>query len=369
MSQFRSGGNSLSRRPGSSKQLGFETLEDRQLMAGNVTAVVNAGRLDITGDASANSITINFLTATNRYQIIGNTAGGSNTTINGVDANQAGNEQFINVSQLTRGVVIRMNAGDDVVNFASGGITETRVPQSMDVLLGDGNDTFTAGRVGNQAGGADPIASTFIVQRFLTIVGGGGNDTIDVTNAQIGRDLHIDGDTGSGFATSDGNDTIRMATTFTPSGGTEQTFPVSVGGDVRIRGGGGNDLVQFTNLNVGDDMRIEDAAGALTLTLTNVNVNDALTISKSGGVDTITLQNISSKSLTMDTGSGNDVVTIRESDFRRVNINLGAGRDTLTIGTTDVSQFTVLDGDRDRGVLTLEAGNQLRGLVRRKFQS
>ncbi len=48
----------------------WRELEDRSLMAGNVTANVQSGVLVITGDTADNAITLNWVQATNTFQVL-----------------------------------------------------------------------------------------------------------------------------------------------------------------------------------------------------------------------------------------------------------------------------------------------------------
>src|SRR5262245_61665314 len=67
----------------SGRRLRFESLEDRTLMAGNVTAAVVNGTLQITGDKSANVIQIQQGTGNGiRLVGIGTTINGSSLAVN-----------------------------------------------------------------------------------------------------------------------------------------------------------------------------------------------------------------------------------------------------------------------------------------------
>ena len=73
------------------KAIAFEQLESRELMAGNVVASVQGNMLLLWGDGEANGVTLTYNAGSKKYQVTGKDAGGSPTTINGLDTAQAGN--------------------------------------------------------------------------------------------------------------------------------------------------------------------------------------------------------------------------------------------------------------------------------------
>src|ERR1700759_4770088 len=102
----------------------FETLENRSMLAGNVTASVAAGNLTITGDNSANIITVTEL-ANNQWQIIG-----AATKVNG--------KTQITTAPATGTVTINMNGGNDVLV-----VHDANVGGHLTILMGAGNDATT----------------------------------------------------------------------------------------------------------------------------------------------------------------------------------------------------------------------------------
>ena len=99
-------------------------------MAGNVTAVVTNQALIITGDASANGITIDFNLTNHTFQVIGGTQGGSNTTVNGLDTSVVANAQiFSNVTSIH----VALNAGDDSLVIGSATSTSFAVDHGMEI--------------------------------------------------------------------------------------------------------------------------------------------------------------------------------------------------------------------------------------------
>src|SRR5882672_7896693 len=85
--------------------LGLEQLERREVLAGNVAAVVRGGDLVVTGDNLGNDITIT------RSGASGITITGNGTTVNGQAA--------VTLSNFRRNVNVDLNGGDDSVMFQS----------------------------------------------------------------------------------------------------------------------------------------------------------------------------------------------------------------------------------------------------------
>src|SRR5690348_6679077 len=105
---------------------GFERLENRALLAGNVTAAVVAGTLNLTGDASGNALLV-VQTASNTWRVQG-----LGTTING------GNTAFLasGVTDITADLM----DGNNFIRVAGGSLSG-----SLSLTAGTGNDSIQVG--------------------------------------------------------------------------------------------------------------------------------------------------------------------------------------------------------------------------------
>ncbi len=348
-------------------RLSVEKLEDRSLMAGNVTAVVTGGLLVITGDTADNGVTIDYNQTTNAYSVIGTTPTGSTaTTINSLDTSVVANAQIF--TTVTKGIRIAMNAGNDNVAFGSVTSTSFVVDGFVDIDMGAGNDTLTIGRNGNAVGGVAPLENEVNIGASLAIKLGAGNDTLDITNTTITRDLVVHGDVNKPInLASDGNDTIRFPTTFTPVGGSLTVFPVIIGKKATILLGGGVDIFNGANVTANAGLFVQDLAGNLTFDLVDSRIGGELKLSKSGGAaNNIELRNVVGGTVRLNTGNGLDTIAIRDSIFERMYLATAAGVDQITIGNTRVRKLGIIDGGRNNANLTQEAGNNLRGVVKRR---
>jgi len=133
--------------------LRLESLNDRTVPS--VTVVQDGGTLTVTGDAHANDVQIHD----------DGTAAGLTVTVDGVD-------QVLSGADVTN-VVIKTQSGWDTVSYT---LTNDYVgtTRTVDVWLGNGNDTFTA-----DLGHAIDAASSLTLQ----VHGGNGKDDLSVTGA------------------------------------------------------------------------------------------------------------------------------------------------------------------------------------------
>jgi hypothetical protein len=109
LSQFNSRRRlrSSTRRNIRDRRRSFESLESRQVMAGNITAVIDAGgNLVITGDDLENGL---YITQSEQgeFQILGLEANGAATTING-------STELITLKNVTGSITIKTGIGNDI---------------------------------------------------------------------------------------------------------------------------------------------------------------------------------------------------------------------------------------------------------------
>jgi len=191
-----------------------------------------------------------------------------------------------------------------------------------------------------------------------------GNDTIDITNTTVAKNMTIYADPRATSA-ADGTDTVRFPTTFTPAGGTLTTFPVTVSGKTAISLGAGADTFDALNLISKNGMHVEDQEGNLTFDFVNSRVGGEFNLNKSGGTaNDIEIRNLNAGTLRLRTGNGVDTIAIRDSIFAKLYIETAAATDQITIGNTRVTKLGIIDGARSKARLIQEAGNVLRNVAR-----
>ena len=150
------------------KKLRVESLENRTVLTGNVTAVVSHGSLVVTGDAADNGITITQVDS-DSFQI----AGDASTTINGQSLGTP-----VVLDGIAKNVLVDMKSGNDSV--------------SLDGL------SIQRNLVVNGGSGNDEIALTDVFVRLNTVLrGGAGNDDISANQVDTGATLLIDAGKGN----------------------------------------------------------------------------------------------------------------------------------------------------------------------------
>src|SRR5689334_6461121 len=139
----------------------FESLENRQMMAGDVVASVHAGTLFIKGDQYNNGITITAGALPNQVIITGTNIAGVGTNVNGLLNTP------VAINNVTKDIRINMKAGNDTVT-----VNNLNVFGSMKVNMGAGVDTFN-------------LVNGSVICGDLKVVTGGSADTITVTDSTV----------------------------------------------------------------------------------------------------------------------------------------------------------------------------------------
>lgn len=231
LTKFFSGSRSAkpSRRKAPSRRLGVESLEKRQVMAGNVTVGWADNVLQITGDSQDNKVIVREA-APGRIEVLGV----NNTRVNG-------SSYPIRFDKAMGGMLnIVMNGGNDTVWIGqnTGHPSEFK---SLNVIMGAGKDTvfvdntiasggipsrFNLGAVHEN----DTDRISFDRSRFVaaTVATGGGDDFVYSTNSTIGDCV---------ISTGNGNDTVGFGMN-------------SVSTDMRVYLDGGHDSLNFSQFRV-----------------------------------------------------------------------------------------------------------------------
>jgi hypothetical protein len=296
-----------------------ESLEGRWLMAGNVTATLNNGRLSIIGDAAANAVAVFEDHSTGMLEVLGLTdvgtmaTPGSATTVNG-----GASAEFSGVNSLK----VDLKGGDN--SFL---LTDATLSGSVRIETGHGNDNVVIGAmpdVNPAALDTTRIPSELIATTFHQV--------------SIGGNLYID--------TGAGDDQVIEA-------------GVTITGSDYVDGGRGNNSIF---LDVFTDT--VDSLPAL-----GVNVGKTLAIQGGRrGSETVGLNTVTSSRAYITGSSGADQVTIQNSNFDKLGVSLGRGDDSLDISDTTTTDDTYLHGGKGDDTLTL-SGDTLANLHEHGFET
>ena len=304
--------------------MAVESLEVRNLLAGNVLAVVDSsGDLLVTGDAQSNSVD---LVVVNGDLVV---RGRDNTTVNGANTSFVASAASTTV---TDDLFVQLGHGNDVL-FVEGITIAGRA--SVTSQRGDDSIGFESTTVG-----AD-----------LRIRTARGADVVNLDGVSVHGDLNI--------RSGRDNDTIRMAST-------------NIADDVLIVTGRHNDAVVLDAVTVADDVWISTGHGADDLVIMNSSVGGRLRARTRAGNDFVLFDGTAvTGRASLHTQGQDDLVIIENaSQFSNARINTGAGRDGAQVDASTVfsgrtrqrrmESSTVSAVDRDRelngpvtGALTL----------------
>lgn len=161
------------------QRMAIEALEDKRLLAGDVTVSLVEGSLLIQGDAASNGVAVSTGDAPDTYIVSGLVAGDGDTSINGMF-------DRVEVSGVTEGIAMRLAEGDDIAN-----LVRANVRGSVAIAAGMGNDHVNIG--GPMFSVADMNTH---IRGHVAVDLNEGNDSLRVGNALIGRGLAANGGPG-----------------------------------------------------------------------------------------------------------------------------------------------------------------------------
>lgn len=349
------------------RTLRIESLERREVLAGNVAAQLVGSTLTLTGDALANQLMVSSV-AGGRFAVIG---GG--TTINGSQ------DSFVTSRPVTS-IVANFGGGDDLVGFGNdaqvfarqlgffgytdpfdvasvqaaidavaAGATVFTLRGNLAVTTGDGADGVgifgtIGGSVAASLGSAPPVEGVYngfmigdwvdpFVSRVaggVSIVDGAQNCRVFLWNAAVAGDAAANLGNGENVFILDGSSVGSL--TFVGGNGADDVFTrdLRVRGGVSIATGGGNDQVDLGS-NTGSQ-------------LYRTTVGGSAVVDTGAGRDFINAVCNVSGSLSLATGEGSDFVLFGDSTVRRnVTIGTGVGDDNVGISNTGIGGTLVVD--------------------------
>lgn len=237
------------------RKVHFEGLEDRRLMAGDVTVRLVNGEAVVTGDGASNAVWIREISA-NTYRVEGQFRAGAATKVNG-------------------------KAYADIY---------TR-QDDLRVDMGGGNDSLL---IGNRPGGA------IMTVEDLTIKMGNGADYLELGNLRVYDRVDPVNITMGDENSLDGNDEIEMNN-------------VAFAASVNILMGKGVDECEMRNVSIRDDLSIDTGSEADEVELVSVSA-DEFFIKLGSGDDALELEKVKARRMIADGGVGRDRLELRSGN-------------------------------------------------------
>ncbi|MEQ9409378.1 MAG: peptidylprolyl isomerase [Fuerstiella sp.] len=241
----------------------LERLEQRTLLAGNVTAQLRGQTAFISGDDADNSVEL--------------LVEDGSVLVRGLDGT--------NVNGSTDDFVLTVG---------------TALPGNLRAVLRGGNDTFEVNglQIGGNAAidagaGDDQIAITgeSTIGRDLSISGAAGADTITVHNSSVGRNVGINGNRGDDLIVVSMSDVARNIWIWGSAGNDDIVLDETrIGRDTHLAGLGGDDDIVIRDSELVDDLSISGNRGNDIIVMDSSTVGDKSWIFGGGGSDNMLFQ-------------------------------------------------------------------------------
>jgi hypothetical protein len=313
------------------RKLNMETMEARQMMAGDVMATVTGGTLylnEASGQAGRDNSVLVSQIAPGRIRVTGN-ATTTDSTLSKI--NGATSQDF----NVTGGLVVRFGGGSDLIVFDASApptFTNVDIDTAAPPIVAQPLVRGTVGTTPFNAPDKDNIIMWGAhITGNLTVNTGADDDWVYVANTSIGGNVSIN--TGAGADTAQlenmlgtigGSIDIQLYSSLAEKDADCAWLDhVYAYGNINARGGDGADLLHLDNVTSYKDFNLDAGAG-----------DDKLEVNDVCAVDNFFAQ----------LGDGNDNATI--NDLYLINgktqIDGGAGTDSLTktgaFPTTQVTQ-------------------------------
>jgi len=322
---------------------GFEALEDRVLLAGNVTVAFNAaGDIVVTGDNAANEIEFRDDDGDGSYTIVGQN--GTTVTLSAAviaanifDADDENSQE--QGAGLVAGdtLIVNLGKGNDylgVIDRDSGGDLTAGI--NFTVNMGAGDDYVYIGRedeinFGNVkidlGAGNDYLEMHEFYADTLEVKAGDGVDGLDIGN--------FDADSVS-LSVGAGNDDIYLHNFYANS--------------VAVSGGAGNDSVGIYDFEAGS-VSLSGGDGNDDIAIGGAYM-DALNVDGGAGSDIVRIDNIGVNHTSIKMDGNNDLVRITDSSFYgSFGLQGGAKADGVEIGGSYFGGVNTLNGGGGKNVL------------------
>jgi hypothetical protein len=351
----------MTRRNVSRRRLTLESLEDRSLLAGDVSVKVAGGNLIVRGDNECNGVLIVQLDD-GEYAVAGFEHDGAPTTING------GTDPVI-VRGVRHNFNIDLRGGDDLLGIGNdvellvdlagqlgfedlpdlGGLEleipdiRLRVPKSLIVHTKDGEDGVAfvgdirydaiihTGKHSDGIAIADSNIGDDVILRTL-----GGEDGVLIEDSDIGGHLNVhtghDGDTllvslssvrHAVLNSGHGSDAVGISETefdrelvlLTEQGNDEVVMNLVAARTMVVNTGSGNDDVAMGAIATDHDLILHTGNGSDSVELAGAEIGRNLHVFLASGNDELTIGTSSARRALLHGGSNFDVLNLDDEDF------------------------------------------------------
>jgi hypothetical protein len=354
----------------SSLALNLESLEQRQMLAGDVEAFAIGTVLHVRGDAQDNGIVLRS-SSEGVIEVSGFSRDGEATTVNNfsqqpftkikeivVTMNDGNDAVVISDLNLSGSISVQMGKGEDVLALGDFDNSGEIVNSSVDNLLGSTNIGNSI--IADMGDGNDTIVGRGTTAKVITLFTGPGSHFIDfghdpdneIPGISATKAMTINASSGEGSMVFEGlavqslsvtsgngpdqiamrNSTIAKGIKINANDGTN-TLTIEdnvIAKSLSLSAGMGNDHYSLSDLEISGKVSISDNFGDDTATLQDITAK-SVAIGMGKGIDTINLLDIAlAGGLNLDSGDGDDIISLINIIAKSLSVNLGAGNDELT---------------------------------------
>ncbi len=312
------------------RPLSLERLEVRSLLAGDVMAMVIDGNLLVVGDKFDNAVAISQGNSAGDFVVTGhNDLNGEATNINGVP------NGAITLHGIKGLVATLMEGSDDLV------LDRAEIAKNVTILTGGGNDTVS---IGAPPGGVAAAGDSKPDLQYPVMIGGNlvvdlgeGDDQAKLARVSVSKNASVSG--GSG------DDTIALGTLDSSPAALSTTSPsVGVAGNLFVNLVRGDDVLKVQSISVGHDLRVLSVTGNQAIQLDTVDVQNRLMLITGNGTDTLSLAHITAKGMLVSTGAGADQIVLSNIQVDSLRIFLGEGDDSVHAINAHADLYAVFFG-------------------------
>jgi hypothetical protein len=334
----------------------FERLEQRCLLAGDITAAVIDGDLVITGDGGDNYLKITATANPGEFTLEAyDPVSGLDSTLNGV---HRGTETF---SGVTDSIQSSWGAGYDTL-IIGGGPNSIYIAGALVIDFGPGISNLQLSMEGNgvvsmarefvvtHPGPEDGIffVSDLIVGTSLIYTGGPGLESAKLSDVIAGRDVVLN--LGQGILDGRVDNTyiagsFLLAANTAPANNYFFIDRLTVTRDAAILTGDGSDALFINQMRVYGNLFIDAGGGNDGYTLTYVVVDQSANVYMGAGSDQLNATALlAGPVLRVDSGGGFDVVRLDQSSADAFFALLGSDSDQLRVTLSTARAQALFDG-------------------------
>lgn len=208
------------------------------------------------------------------------------------------------------------------------------------VAMNLAGDVIVTGRNGTLVNGQASVRLRQVGLEQMEIRMEGGNDIVTVNGLNVANDLYVN--------LGDGADRLLSGTT-----------PSSIGANLAVEGGLGNEIVRLTGWSIGGDCYLDGQLGSLNATFTGLEVGFGLTVIGDAANDIVTLTDCwVGDSTSLETKAGADRVTVTDFTGFDLFVNSDMGNDTIVLdGVATLEDIGIFTGTQVDAVNMLDVAS------------